>query len=177
ALDQTRIDRLGNVRAVQLRSQRAGVIARLHAEEYLLHFTVDRRAEGAAETTERGEEGRHDLLAIRAVRGGAKQREAGLVDLGRLAVAERDGRIGKVRVRQNVERVRRRPGQRPEVGEDPLLVLAERMRRPALDVLQVEGVGLQPRFGREKPHHGTWWKAKDFRLDVRRLGAKRREEL
>ena len=108
AVDEPRVDRLRNVRAIELHRERRRVVARLGEELQLLGFAVHDGAERPAELAETLEERRHHLLAIRAIRHAAIRGEVRLVDDHRLAVAQRDRRIGKVGVRQDVVDVGRR---------------------------------------------------------------------
>jgi hypothetical protein len=68
------------------------------------------------------------------------------IELDLLAVAQRHRRKGEVGVREDV--VDRRPGGRDDRGggEQALLGVAQRVRAPALDVIEVVLIGLQPRL-------------------------------
>ena len=83
AVDEARVDRHRNVRAVERRLERRRILPRLRVEQHLLHFAVHRRAERAAEAAERPEERRHHLLAIGAVRQRAQVGERRLIELHR----------------------------------------------------------------------------------------------
>ena len=72
-----------------------------------------------------------DITFSRSSRFGtrAKTAEAGLIELDGLAVAQRDRRIGKVGVREDVVDVRRRCAATTGVGEQLLLGVGQRVRR------------------------------------------------
>ena len=146
AFDEARVDRNRNVRAIEHHLERRWILPRFREERHLLHFAVHRRSERAAEASERLEERRHHLLTVVAVRQAAEDAERGRVELGCFPVAERDRRIRKVGVGQDVVDTRRRGGQRTGGGENPLLRIAQRVRRAARDVLEIEPMNLETRF-------------------------------
>ena len=177
AVDEPHVDGGRDVRAVQGLRERRIVLARLGVERHLLHFRVHRRAERPAEPAKRAEERRHHLLAIRAVRQRAQIVERGLVELHRSAVAQRDGRIREVRVREDVEGPRWPLSQRAGVGEELLFVVGERVRLAAQDVFEVDAVHLQPRLSGEEPLDRRLPCLQNLRLDVGGLRAERRSQL
>ena len=93
-----------------------------------------------------------DIAAWRSARFGrrAQLAVAGLIDFDRLAVGERDRGIREIGVREDRVDVVGRPSQRRRVGQDLLFGIRQRVRRPASDVPQVEGVGRQPRLRRNR---------------------------
>ena len=166
AVDQPRVDGGRNIRPVQRGFERRRIFAGLRHPQHFLHFTVDRLAVRPAEGRQRVEEGRHHLLAIRAIGQRAQRRITRLVDLDRLAVGERHGRIRKIGVRENVEHARRRAGERTRIRENLFLGVAERVRRATDDVAQVEGIGFQARLGADEPFDGRLVRLEDLGLDV-----------
>ena len=150
AVDQPRIHRHRDVRAVQRRLEVRRILPRPRVEQRLLHVRVHRHAERAAERAEGVEEGRHRRLPIGAIRRRAQLAVSGLIDLDRLAVGERDRGIREVGVREDRVDVVRRSGERRGVGQDLLLGIGQRVRRPADDVPQVERVRRQPRLRRDR---------------------------
>ncbi len=166
AVDQARVDRRGDVRGVQRPLERGWVLPRLRQKRHLLHFAVHRRAEGPAEAAERVEERRHDLFPIGTVRQRAQVVVSRLIDLHGLPVAQRDGRVGQIGVGDDPVRVRRASRERSGISEQLLLGLGQGMRRPALDVLQVELVDLQPRLGGQELLDRSLRETQDLGLDV-----------
>ena len=75
AVDQARVDRLRDVRAVQRGLERRRVVPRPRVENVGLDLRVQRGAERAAIAAERAEERRHHLLPILAVRRRARDAE------------------------------------------------------------------------------------------------------
>jgi hypothetical protein len=102
---------------------------------------------------------------------------AGLIDLHRLSVFERDRRVREIGVGQDRVDVAGRSSQRTGVGQQLLLGVGERMGGAPEDVAQIERVGLQPRFGGGRFLHGRLADFQEFGLDERRFGAELREEL
>jgi hypothetical protein len=146
AVDEPRVDRRRNVRAVELRREVRGILSRLREELDLQHFAAQRRTERAAERTESGEERRHHFLAIGAVRQRAQLAECGLIELDVLSRAQRHRGKREVGVGEDVVQTRRIAGERAGVGEQFFLGVAQRVRGAAEDVRQVEAVDLQARL-------------------------------
>ena len=120
----------------------------------------------AAEAAERAEERRHRRLAIVAVRRRAQLAVAGLIDLHRRAVAQRDRRIREVGVGQDAVDVRR--PSRPAAPASARIFSSASVSvcaRAADDVAQVEGVGLQPRLGGDGLLDRRAADPQDLRLD------------
>ncbi len=149
------------------RLERRVVVARFREEQRLLHLGVHRRAECAAEAAERAEEGRHDLVPIGAVWKGTQIAEGRLIQLDGAAVRQGHRRVRKISVRQDVEDARRAARHRPGVGQDLLLAVGERVRRPAQRVVEVLTIRLQARLGRDEPVDRRLPGLEDFRIDER----------
>ena len=177
AVDQPRVDRGRNVRAVERPLERALVLPGLRVEHVRLHLPVHGRAERAAEGAERTEEGAHDLFAIGAVRHGAIEAERGAVELDALPVRERHRRKRKVRVGQDAVDVGRRAGHDRRAREQTLFGVGERVLAPAQDVVQVELVDTQPRFPGDELVDRRAIDLENLRFDERRLGAEVRADL
>ena len=177
AVDEPRIHRRRDVRAVEHHLQRRRILSRLREEQHLLDIAVHRRPERAAEASERLEKRGHHLLAIGPVRQASQYAERRGVEFRGLAVAEGDARVGEIGVRQDVVDVGRRAGERTRGGQDALLGVAQRMRRTPRDVLDVEAMDLQPRLGGDEFFQRRFRNLQDLRLDVRRFGGERRAQL
>ena len=177
AVDETRVDRHRDVRTVERHLERGRVLSRLREEQHLLRLAVQRRAERAAEAAERLEERRHHLLAVGAIGQRAQIAERRLIELDGAAVAERHRRVREIGVREDAVDVGRRPRERAGGGENLLLVLAERVRGPPRDILDVEAIDLEPRFRGEEAIERRFAGAQELRLDERRLGGERGGQL
>ena len=115
AVDQARVDRHRDVRAVERHLERGRVLPRLGEEQHLLRFAVHRRAERAAEAAERREKRRHHLLAVGAIGQRAQIAERRLIELDGAAVAQRHRRVREIGVREDavdVGRASPRAGRR-----------------------------------------------------------------
>ena len=115
----------------------------------------------------RVEERRHDLFPIGTVRQRAQVVVSRLIDLHGFPVAQRDGRVGQIGVGDDPVGVRGAPRQRSGISQQLLLGLGQGMRGPALDVLQIELIDLQPRLGGQEFLDRSLRETQDLRLDVR----------
>jgi hypothetical protein len=113
-----------------------------------LDLAVQQRSERPLVLTERAEERRHHLLAVFAVGHAAIEAEGGRVELHRFVVAKRDRRVREVGVRKDVVGRRAGAGGKRRGGEQFLFRIAERVRTPALDVVEIELEGPEPRLFR-----------------------------
>ncbi len=176
-LDESRVHRRWHVRAVKRRFERAVVLPGAREEDVGLDLAVERRAKRCAELAQRAEELRHDLLTILAVRHGAIKAEARAVELDGLAVAQCRGRVREVGVRKDPVGARRGARDDPRAREQPLFGVSQGVRRPALDVVEVEPVGLESRLGGDELVDDGLVELQDFRFDERGFGAEHRSEL
>ena len=177
AVDQARVHGRRNVRRVERQCEPRVVLPGPREEQHLLHLGVHRRSERAAVGTERGEERRHDLFAIGPIGEHAEIGVAGLIDLDRPPVAQRDRGIREIGVRENSVHFARAAGHRTRVGEELLFGFPERMGCAPSDVFEVETIDLQPRLGGQKALDSPFGKPQDLGLDERRLRAERRRQL
>ncbi len=166
-----------DVGSVEGRRERRVVVARFGEELVRLHLPVERCAERAAETAQRAEERRHHLLAIVAVRHAPVDAEVRRIEPDALAVAERDRRIREIGVGENAEDIARRARHHRGTRDDPLLRFRARVGGAPDDVVQIQAVGLQPRFRRDEPIDGCPIDLQDLGLDEGRLGPERGADL
>ena len=163
--DQRAVDGGRHVRSGQRRVEGAGVAPRAGLEHVRLDVRVQRLAQRRRVAAPGLPERVEDQLAVGALAGRAAPRVGRLIEPHPLAGRQRDGRKRHVRGREQGEHPLRPLPHRARARDHRLGLVGQRMRLPAQDVADVEGVPRQLRLRPQAALDGRRADAQQLRRD------------